>query len=72
MTAPAGTGGPESTKITAEHSPQDLFSAFCQVGFDTREAANEGFPRRTPFLAPLFVMRSSLLSGFRLGASPCS
>jgi hypothetical protein len=69
LSAPAGTRGPESTKITAEHSPQDLFSAFCQVGFVTRGAANEGFPRRTRFLAPLFVMRFSLLSGFRLGAS---
>jgi hypothetical protein len=67
LAAPAGTTGPESTKITAELSPQDLFRAFCQVGFVTREAANEGFPGRTRFLAPLFVMRFSLLSGFRLG-----
>jgi hypothetical protein len=67
LTAPAGTRGPESTKITGRAQTARSLQCVCQVGFVTHEAANEGFPRRTPFLAPLFVMGSSLLSGFRLG-----
>jgi hypothetical protein len=63
----AGKKGPQSTKITAELSPQDLLSAFCQVGFVTREAANEGFPRRTPFLARFSSCALRCFPGFAWG-----
>jgi hypothetical protein len=63
-----GTRGPESTKITAEHSPQDLFSAFCQVGSLLVELPTRASHAALGFLLR-FVMRFSLLSGFGLGAS---
>jgi hypothetical protein len=53
-------------KITAELS-RKIFSLRCQVGFVTREAANEGFPRRMRFLAPLSSCALRCFPGFTLG-----
>jgi hypothetical protein len=53
-------------KITAELS-RKISSVRCQVGFVTREAANEGFPRRTRFLAPLSSCALPCFPGFTLG-----
>jgi hypothetical protein len=64
LSAPAGTRGPESTKITAEHSPQDLFSAFCQVGFVTRGAAKRGLP--APHSVSCSAFRHALFVAFRV------
>jgi hypothetical protein len=69
LTAPAGARGPESTKITGRAQPARSLQcvlpilASLLVKLPTRASHAE-----LRFLAPLFVMRSSLLSGFRLGA----
>jgi hypothetical protein len=58
-------------KITAELS-RKISSVRCQVGFVTREAANEGSPTSHSVSCSAFVVRYLLLSGFDLGESPYS
>ena len=63
LTAPAGTRGPESTKITGRAQTARSLQCVCQVGFVTHEAANEGFPRRNSVSCSAFRLFLSAAAG---------